>query len=136
MKFLTLNNKEINVEVNAALFRPKNQEDCKSFGQYNLGRRIIDIFGESCVLLEEFPIPGERLFLDFLLLHYRIAFEFHGSQHSTFNKFFHSTKQDFVSSIKRDTRKAEWCQKNKIRLICIDDPNISKQALEHIIQNE
>lgn len=71
-------------------------------------------------ILEEVPIPGESMFLDFYLPHSQTAVEVNGQQHYMFNSHFYKTQADFLSSKKRDRRKAEWCAVNNIVLVIFD----------------
>jgi hypothetical protein len=117
MKFLTLSNKEVRLEVVAEKFPVRGREQCKSYGQFMLGRAIQSVYGTLAVLLEEFPIPEERLTIDFYMPHHGLAFEFQGGQHDKFNKFFHGDKSGFENSLARDARKRAWCELNEIKLI-------------------
>jgi len=135
MKFKSLNNKEVRLEIVPAHYPVRTRAQCKSAGQYNLGRQIQNVYGISALLLEEFSIPDERLFLDFYMPHHNLAFEFHGAQHDGFHKFFHSDKQGFDKSVARDERKREWCKLNSIRLIEVRDENISSADLQKLIQD-
>jgi hypothetical protein len=134
MKFKSLNNKEVRLEIVPAHYPVRTRAQCKSAGQYNLGRQIQNIYGVSALLLEEFSIPDERLFLDFYLPHHNLAFEFHGAQHDRFHKFFHADKQGFEKSVARDDRKRAWCILNKIVLVEVRDENISAEDLQKLIQ--
>jgi hypothetical protein len=107
MKFRTLKGREVRLEILPSRFPVRSRAQCKSVGQYNLGRQIISIYGASATVLEEFPIPGERLFIDFYLPHHSLAFEFQGSQHDKFNKHFHGDKKGFIKSKERDRRKRQ-----------------------------
>ena len=91
------------------------------------------IYGMQAVILEEFSIPEERLFLDFYIPHLSLAFEFQGMQHDEFNKFFHGDKDGFERSKKRDGRKREWCDINNITLIEVREI-ISTDELRSLIQ--
>jgi hypothetical protein len=88
----------------------------------------------QALLLEEFPIPEERLFLDFYMPHHKLAFEFQGVQHDNFNKFFHGDKGGFERSKGRDQRKREWCVINEILLIEVRD-TLSTDQLKDLIQS-
>lgn len=68
-------------------------------------------------ILEEVPVPGENLFLDFFLPARRMVIEVQGEQHQTFTPFFHKTKTNFYKSVGRDRRKHEWCQANNFKII-------------------
>jgi len=67
-------------------------------------------------VLEEVPIPGERLFCDFYLPMRKVVIECHGQQHDVFTPHFHKTKAEFRVSQNRDRRKIEWCHMNNIRV--------------------
>lgn len=112
----------------------RSRTQSKSLGQYNLGRAIRSIYGMQALLLEEFPIPEERLFLDFYMPHHKLAFEFQGVQHDSFNKFFHGDKGGFERSKGRDQRKREWCVINEILLIEVRD-TLSTEELKDLIQS-
>jgi len=112
----------------------KTRSQSKSVGQYNLGRTLRSIYGTQAVILEEFGIPEERLFLDFYLPQHSLAFEFQGTQHDEFNRFFHGDKAGFDKSKARDDRKRAWCDMNDITLIEIRDTLTSDQ-LRTLIQS-
>ena len=82
-----------------------------------LGRLIRSIYGFKALLLEEFPLPGERLWLDFFMPHHRLAFEYQGKQHDEFVKIFHVDKKGFEKSKIRDERKRQWCEMNDLTLV-------------------
>jgi len=60
----------------------RSREQSKSHGQYMLGRLLRSIYGQA-LILEEFPIPDERLVLDFYMPHHNLAFEYQGRQHDS-----------------------------------------------------
>ena len=95
----------------------RSREQCKSQGQYMLGRILKNIYGQKAIILEEFPIPEERLWIDFYMPHHGLAFEYQGEQHDKFNKFFHVDKDGFKKSVARDERKRAWCEINEIILV-------------------
>lgn len=111
----------------------RSREQSKSVGQFLLGRGIRTIYGPQAIVLEEFPIPGERLWLDFYLPHHNLAFEYQGQHHDEFNKFFHGDKSGFVKSQKRDERKRQWCALNSIVLIEVRD-SLTTDQLQALIQ--
>lgn len=110
----------------------RSREKSKSSGQYLLGRLICAIYGKV-LILEEFPIPGERLWLDFYMPHHSLAFEYQGLQHDQFNKFFHTDKYGFQKSQKRDERKRLWCELNNIILIVVRGSPTTEE-LQQIIE--
>jgi hypothetical protein len=93
---------------------------------------VLSIYGKNAVVLEEFPIPEERLWLDFYLPHHKLAFEYQGQQHDSFNKFFHGDKDGFKRSLARDERKKLWCQVNDISLIEVRGV-VSAETLKSLI---
>jgi|SRR6185436_6321703 len=133
MKFKTLNNREIRLEILPSRFPMRSRSQSKSIGQYNLGRMLKSIYGMQTLILEEFGIPEERLFVDFYLPHHNLAFEFQGTQHDEFNKFFHGDKSGFEKSKVRDERKRQWCDINDIVLIEVRDI-VSTDQLRDLIQ--
>lgn len=133
MKFKTLSNREIRLDILPERYPMRTREQSKSVGQFLLGRIIKSIYGQKTIVLEEFPVPEERLWLDFYLPNNRLAFEYHGSQHDEFNKFFHGDKKGFVKSQERDQRKKQWCVINNITLIEVRG-NITREELEKIIE--
>ena len=54
---------------------------------------------------------------DFYNANKKIAIEVQGAQHTKYVPFFHQTRSDFASQIKRDEKKLEFCRINKIKLI-------------------
>jgi hypothetical protein len=133
MKFKTLNNKEVRLEILPQRYPMRSRDQCKSIGQYLLGRTIRSIYGTNALILEEFPIPEENLWLDFYMPHHNLAFEFHGEQHDQFNKFFHGDKDGFQRSKARDQRKRDWCILNGITLIEVRE-NVSSDDFKILIQ--
>lgn len=111
----------------------RSRSQSKSYGQYALGRLIRNIYGQV-VILEEFPVPDERLFLDFYLPHHNLVFEYHGVQHDQFNKFFHVNQRGFQNSQARDGRKKQWCEINDIVLVEVRGSPTS-QELQVLIQD-
>ncbi len=111
----------------------RSREQSKSAGQFLLGRLIRKIYGQQVMLLEEFAVPEERLWLDFYLPHHQLAFEYQGEQHDTFNAFFHNDKKGFEQSKIRDQRKSEWCKINNIILVEVRG-NPSLEELQNAIE--
>lgn len=66
--------------------------------------------------LEEVPIPGTRLLIDFVLPHRNICIEVQGQQHYN-DIFFFNSKADFERSKQRDRQKSDWCTLNNLILI-------------------
>jgi hypothetical protein len=75
-------------------------------------------------ICEEVELPGERLYADFFLPLRKFVVEVHGEQHFKYNSHFHGSLQEggmkeFTDSIKRDVRKAKWCEINNIVLVVL-----------------
>ena len=70
-------------------------------------------------ILEELPLPNEHLFFDFFLPLRKLAVEAHGIQHYKLSSFFHGNIEGFRRSKMNDSRKAEWCLLNNIRLVIL-----------------
>jgi hypothetical protein len=81
------------------------------------------------VVYEEFPVYGTKMKVDLLNATLKVAIEVNGKQHSEFNKFFHSNSRvKYLDSIKRDFKKAEWLDKNKFKLIEIEENEIGEMS--------
>jgi hypothetical protein len=120
------------MDIRPERYPVRSREQSKSHGQYMLGRLLRSIYGQA-LILEEFPIPDERLVLDFYMPHHNLAFEYQGRQHDEFNKFFHTDKIGFQRSQARDARKKAWCVLNTISLITARD-NVSVESLQKLIE--
>lgn len=115
MKVKDLAGREHNLDTRQTLYGLKTEFACKSKIQYACGQLIKARFPLD-IILEEVPLPGMRLYLDFLLPSKRIAFEIDGGQHGEYNAFFHKSQANFQEAIQRDSRKEQWCQLNEIEL--------------------
>lgn len=73
------------------------------------------------IVLEEVPVPGENLFLDFFIPLRKAVIEVQGAQHTEFVPFFHKSKTGFANSQKRDNRKKQWAEINNFKLIELSD---------------
>jgi very-short-patch-repair endonuclease len=68
-------------------------------------------------LMEEIPLPGTRLRLDFYLHASSLAVEVHGEQHYNYSPFFHGSAWAFIRARGNDVKKIEWCEINGITLL-------------------
>jgi hypothetical protein len=84
------------------------------------------------ICYEEFPVYGTRMSVDLLNATKRIAIEVNGTQHDTYNKFFHKNKVNFFNSIKRDFKKREWLESNNFLLIEINENEVNKLSKSFI----
>lgn len=133
MKFKSLSGHETRLEILPERYPVLSREQCKSAGQHTLGRLLRRIYGFHAVILEEFPLPGERLYLDFFMPHHKLCFEFQGVQHDKFVKLFHGNKKGFEQSKSRDARKKAWCEINEFKLVEVRG-NISVEELQTLIE--
>jgi hypothetical protein len=79
---------------------------------------------QNHIVYEEFPVYGTRLKVDILNATKKIAVEVNGNQHTSFNKFFHKTRINFLQSLKRDHKKLEWLKTNDFELIEIEEKEV------------
>jgi hypothetical protein len=77
---------------------------------------LVDLY-PTRPLLEEVPLAGHNLTLDFYIPHLMMAIEVQGEQHFEFIPYFHGTKMGFAESQYRDEQKREWCENNGIDLV-------------------
>lgn len=128
MKLKDLSGKEYHLDIRSVKFPMRSEASCKSKIQYQCGQIIQKRFPFD-IILEEIPVPGERLFIDFFIPTRRLAFEIQGGQHEKFSQFFHGTTRGFEESKARDIRKKEWCELNNITLICVRNEKELKECL-------
>lgn len=88
-------------------------------------QRLVKLFLQEYwkdhIVFEEFPVAGTRLSLDFYNANKRIAIEVQGRQHTEYVPFFHRTKTNYLSQLRRDQQKLDFCQLNNIHLIEVYD---------------
>lgn len=95
-------------------------DDARPRSQYHIYcRALLAKIYPLDIILEEVPIPGYNLFLDFYLPNLHLAIEVNGSQHSEYSSFFYKTKENFYRSKNNDNRKQVWCKENGIELIVL-----------------
>jgi hypothetical protein len=87
---------------------------------------------ENHMVYEEFPVYGTRLKVDILNATKKIAIEVNGNQHTSFNKFFHKTRGNFLRSLQRDHKKLEWLKVNDFELIEIEEKEVPLVNYEFI----
>jgi hypothetical protein len=85
--------------------------------QFNV-KQFIKTYWFNDVVFEEFPIVGTRMSLDLYNANKNIAIEVQGAQHLKYTPFFHGkSKSTFLSQIRRDNDKQEFCKLNEIKLV-------------------
>lgn len=70
-------------------------------------------------ILEEVPLPGTKLSVDFYMPIKKMAIEAHGIQHYEYVPFFHGNTMGFIESKKRDRDKESWLLNNNIKLVVL-----------------
>lgn len=104
----------------------KSEANCRSKIQYVCGQALKECF-KFDPILEEVPIPGLGLFLDFFIPSRKIAFEIRGRQHDEYVPYFHKSQKGFRASKDRDDLKSRWCDLNNITLYQITSPEEIKE---------
>ena len=98
-------------------------------------KQFLKPFWKNHICYEEFPVFGSRMKVDFINFTKKIAIEVNGEQHSSFNKFFHNNSRlNYLNSIKRDYKKAEWLEKNSIQLIELEKKDLPNLTIDYINQ--
>ncbi len=114
MKILGLDGREYPVNIEKYIVY---DDDKKAKSSLHLEARTIlkERFPLEAIL-EEFNIPGSRLFCDFFIPAKRIVVEVQGEQHYKFNPHFFLNKLEFFEAKRRDAQKAQWCVLNDLTL--------------------
>lgn len=130
MRLYTITGRVINKNVSQFLIdwdktsRSKIQFQVKQF---------LKPFWKHHVCYEEFPVFGSRMKVDFMNFTKQIAIEVNGDQHSSFNKFFHNNSRlNYLNSIKRDVKKAQWLEKNGFQIIELETKDLDKLSFDYI----
>ena len=102
--------------------KPKNymvKWDKPSRSKMQFGvKEFVKTYWFNDVVFEEFPIVGTRMSLDLYNANKNIAIEVQGAQHLKYTPFFHGkSKTTFLSQIRRDNDKQEFCKLNDIKLV-------------------
>lgn len=119
MKVIGLNNKEYNLKL--------SRKTKPSSSLHEKVRQILKAEHPMHLFYEEVRIPGSKLKLDFYVPEYNLMIEVQGRQHDEYVGHFHKNKFGFVSSLKRDKMKREWCELNNFKLLELRDGDWSEQ---------
>lgn len=114
MKLLNLKGQIVNVDVRQSTYPLRDVS--KSKLQKLTQLRLLFLY-PNATILEEFTVPNERLFLDFYIPLKKLAVEVQSIIHEKPVLHFHKSMDGFGKQIKRDRRKAEFCEINGIKLI-------------------
>jgi hypothetical protein len=134
MKFLATDGRAHNVDIRPSRWPRREPGGSKSNFQQRVGESVDSVFPQD-IILEEFFIPGDRLYIDFFLPRRSIAVEAQGIQHYEYNVFFHGTKENFKRSKERDGRKKLWCELNNIRLVVIGPKDKHEEVVDKLLSD-
>ncbi len=122
------------VSKNVSKYRINWDKKSRSNIQFSV-KQFLRNHWSTHIVYEEFPVYGSRLKVDFLNATRKIAIEVNGSQHSSFNKFFHqNSRAKYLSSIRRDYEKYEWLMKNGYKFVEIEEGDMKDLSVEFIKQ--
>lgn len=132
MKFKTLNGKE-RLLKNAKKYIINWEAKSKSNIQWNVKQLLLP-YWKYDVVFEEMRIVGSRLSLDFYNANKKVAVEVQGKQHQTYNPYFHgSNRQNWLSQLKRDDLKLQFCLTNGIKLVEIyESDTLSREMFDKL----
>lgn len=130
MKFKTINGKERFLK-NARNYAVNWEKGSRSKVQFRV-KRFLYPYWKHDIVFEEMRIVGTRLSLDLYNANKKVAIEVQGKQHQTYNEFFHgSDRQKWLSQLKRDDLKLQFCLTNGIKLVEIyEDDELSVELFE------
>ena len=132
MKFKTLYGKEKAVR-NAHRYKIKWNGKCRSKFQAEV-RKYLYKYWKYDAVYEEFKVVGTQLSLDFYNHTKGIAIEVQGAQHLKFVEFFQKTRANFLSQIRRDDKKMDFCEINGIELLQIyPDDKLSEEFFAKLL---
>lgn len=74
-------------------------------------------FWKNDVVVTQLKVAGTKLTIDFFNVTRRIAIEVQGRQHQEYVPFLSGSRSGYLSQIKRDMMKSDFCAINKIKLV-------------------
>lgn len=134
MKFLSTEGRVYKIDLRPSKWPRRSSDNCKSRFQFSIGEVIDKVFPNE-IVLEEFYIPGDRLFIDFLLPRKKIAVEAQGRQHYEYSNFFHGSQENFRLAQARDRKKSLWCVCNNIRLVVIRETDDHAKIVNKLLSD-
>lgn len=134
MKFLSTGGRIYKIDLRPSKWPRRSSDNCKSRFQFSVGQVVDKVFPNE-IILEEFHLPGDRLYLDFFLPRKQIAVEAQGRQHYEYSNFFHGSKENFKLAKERDMRKIIWCGYNNIKLVVIRDSDNEEQIVKKLLSD-
>lgn len=97
-------------------------------------KELIFPYWRNQIILEQLRIPGSLLRVDFLNCNKKLAVEINGPQHDKFNPHFHkNSRVNFASSIRRDIKKINWCEKNGITVLELVEDDLDWFSPKYIL---
>ena len=130
MLFLTLDNRLVNMNLKGSL-----KQKSKSALQETVKKQLVSFFPLDKII-EEWKIPGAKLFVDFFLPQRKAVIEVQSSIHDKHTDFFHGKdkhlQDKFLKQKKRDINKKIFCEKNDITLYEIYSEDEILETLENI----
>lgn len=132
MRFKTLTGREKYQNINKYLIK----WDGKSLSKFQFEvKQFLFPYWRYEICYEELPVYGTKLRIDYYNSNRKIAIEVNGSQHTSYNKFFHNNNRlNYFKQIQRDCKKEKWCEINGIKLIQIypEDLPLSKKFFKDL----
>ena len=140
MKVYGLDDRVYNIQLEKYTV-PKNSKAKKS-NPHSRARGLVRERYSGAQVFEEVKIEGiicnqkkTKLYLDFFVPERYVVVEVHGEQHYKYNKFFHKGRADFLYSLNRDTKKAEWCELNDFKLIILKHSDTDDEWRDQIFNS-
>lgn len=132
MKLLNIYNREVNVNVTKYLI---DWDHIVSKPQKQVKDALKPIW-QGQLVCEEFRIPSSKMRIDLVNFSLKIVVEVSPKGSHKFNKFFNKNRSNFLSAVKRDISKAEWCENNGFRFVEIVDEDLKKGNIVNKVLEE
>ena len=132
MKLLNSYNREVNVNVTKYLI---DWDHIVSKPQKQVKDALKPIW-QGQLVCEEFRIPSSKMRIDLVNFSLKIVVEVSPKGSHKFNKFFNKNRSNFLSAVKRDISKAEWCENNGFRFVEIVDEDLKKGNIVNKVLEE
>ncbi len=125
MKLLNIYNREVNVNVTKYII---DWDKIVSKPQKQVKDALKPIW-QGQLVCEEFRIPSSKMRIDLINFSLKVVVEVSPKGSHKFNKFFNKNRSNFLSAVKRDISKAEWCERNGFRFVEIVDEDLKKEKI-------
>ena len=131
MKLYDVKGRLVNKSVSK--YRIDWEGKCRSNLQFEV-KQFFKTFWYGQICYEEFPVYGTRMKVDLINMTKRIAVETQGSQHESFNKFFHNnSRANYLRSIVRDYNKVVWLESNNFKILEIFEQDLASLSRKYIL---